>query len=165
MPYTGYYTNDELKKKLGNTIASNFDEGLLTSARRYGDDNVDSGTQRTPQYQDAEDPNVKHGWTPTDPYYGESRGISMAIAGAWLHSTQINVSIQMLREYQQALTDIDRLLKRLIALGVVQKTGRFSTDEFVTDVLNPYTGTIVTGLNGIVRRNRMFNLEDYIYRL
>jgi len=71
----------------------------------------------------------------------------------------------MLREYQQALTDIDRLLKRLIALGVVQKTGRFSTDEFVTDVLNPYTGTIVTGLNGIVRRNRMFNLEDYIYRL
>jgi len=151
LAYTGYASEDEIRKKLGNTIAGNYDSQLLTNARRYGDDQVDAGTLKTGSYQDVGDSTVLHAWTPTDKFYGLAKTISMEFSCAWVRSTQINVSIQMLREYQQAMNDLDRLYKVLVSSGMVQKGGRVAVDDFVTDVLNPISGTRVTGLHGIVR--------------
>jgi len=162
MTYTGYATEDEIRKKLGNTIAGNFDSQLITNARRYGDDQVDLGSQKAGSYQDVGDPSVFHAWTPSDKFYGLAKTISMEFSCAWVRSTQINVSIQMLREYQQAMNDLDRLYKALVSLGLVNVGGRIHVDEFVTDVLNPVSGTRVTGLHGIVRSRRT-NFEDALY--
>ena len=164
MAYTGYATEDEIRKKLGNTIAGNFDSGLVTNARRYGDGKVDAGTQKVGSYQDGDDHNVYHAWTPTDRFYGLIKTISMEFSCAWVRSTQINVSIQMLREYQQAEQDLADLYKVLVSLGMVQLGGRIHVDEFVTDVLNPVNGTRVTGLHGIVRsRRNLTSWENSLY--
>lgn len=164
MAYTGYATEDEIRKKLGNTIAGNFDVRLIENARRYGDDQVDAGSQKAGSYVDGDDPNVYHAWTPTDKFYGLAKTISMELSCAWVRSTQINVSIQMLREYTQAMQDLDRLYKTLVSLGLVNITGRIHVDEFVTDVLNPVTGTRVTGLHGIVRsRRNLTSWENALY--
>jgi hypothetical protein len=89
----------------------------------------------------------------------------MEFAVTFVRSTQLNVSIQSLREYNQAVTDLKAFYDQLVSLGLTQGTGRFAVDEFVTDVLNPRTGTIVTGLGGIVRKSRFGSLEDQTYRL
>lgn len=162
MAYTGYALEQEIRDKLGNTIAQNYSSGAIENARRYGDDSVDSGTHKSGDYVDGQDPNVHHAWTPTDKFYGLAKSISMELACAWLRSTQINVSIQMLREYQQAISDLDRLYKNLVSLGLTDTSSRIHVDEFVTDVLNPVNGTRVTGLHGIVRSRRT-NFEDALY--
>lgn len=164
MAYTGYASEQEIREKLGNTIAENYATGLLTNARRYGDDKVDAGTQKIGSYVDGGDANVYHAWTPTDRFYGLVKSISMEFACAFVRSTQINVSIQMLREYQQAEQDLADLYKVLVSLGLVQLGGRIHVDEFVTDVLNPVNGTRVTGLHGIVRsRRNLTSWENSLY--
>jgi hypothetical protein len=165
MAYTGYYSEQELRDKLGNTIGGNYSIGLLANARIYGDNKVDGGTHREQTMVDSGDANYKHGWQIGEQYFGLAKTISMEYAVAFVRSTQLNVSIQSLREYNQAETDLKGFYELLISLGLVQSTGRFAVDEFVTDVLNPRTGTIVTGLGGIVRKSRFGSLEDQTYRL
>ena len=160
--YTGYASEQEIRDKLGNTISGNFATGVIANARKYGDGKVDAGTQKVGSYPDTGEPSEIHSWTPTDRFFGLIKTISMEFSVAWLRSTQINVSIQALREYTQATKDLEDLNKVLISLGLVQATGRNKTDEFVTDVLNPVTGTRVTGLHGIVRSRRT-NFEDALY--
>ncbi len=164
MTYAGYATEGEIRDKLGNTIAANYASGLIENARRYGDGKVDAGTQKVGSYVDVSDSNTYHSWTPTDKFYGLVKAISMEFACAFVRSTQINVSIQMLREYQQAEQDLADLYKVLVSLGLVQVGGRIHVDEFVTDVLNPVTGTRVTGLHGIVRsRRNLTSWENSLY--
>jgi hypothetical protein len=164
MAYTGYATEEELRQKLGNTIAGNFDTLLLANARKYGDGKVDVGTQKIGSYPDVGEPAVIHAWTPTDQYYSLAKTISMEFSVAWLRSTQINVSIQALREYTQAERDLEEFYKLLVSVGLVNLGGRIHVDEFVTDVLNPITGTRVTGLHGIVRsRRNMTSWEEALY--
>lgn len=155
MAYAGYYSNILLRHALGNTIGANFEDDQLEASRRYADEVVDTGTKKEGSYPDTgSNPAILHAWTPTDRYFGEVIGISQKFAIAHLRSTQINVSIQSLREYQQAEKDLARFANDLITLGLVQQTGRIATDQFVTDVLNPVTGTRVTGLHGIVPSRR-----------
>lgn len=165
MAYDGYYSNIELRQKLGNTIAGNFDDILLTNARKYGDDWIDAATQRDQVYQDSGvplDPNQKHGWTQTDQLFDLAKGIAMEVAGCWLRSTQINVSIQAQREYAQAQADAALILKQLINLGIVQTSGRFFVDQYVTDVLNPLTGTRVTSHGIVPSRKSLIALDSQI---
>ena len=165
MTYAGYYTNQQLRNALGNTIAANYDEDALAVARRYADDVVDTGTHKVGSFPDTGDASIIHAWSPTERYFGEVIGISQKFAFAHLRSTQINVSIQALREYQEADTDLKRFLADLITLGIVQASGRIAVNEFVTDVLNPITGTRVTGLHGIVAsRRNLTTWENAIYQ-
>lgn len=162
MAYTGYYTEQQLRDRLGNTIGANFSQGLLEDAREYGDDKVDTGTQKQQIYQDVADTQRYHSWTPADRFFGLVKGISMEFATAFVRSTQINVSIQALREYQQAEQDLKDLYALLVSLGLVNVGGRIHVDQFVTDVLNPISGTRVTGLRGIVPSRRM-SWEESLY--
>jgi hypothetical protein len=164
MAYTGYASEAELRDKLGNTIGGNYTTGLAANARKYGDGKVDAGTRKVGNYPDVGEPAVIHAWTPTDPYYSLVKTISMEFSVAWMRSTQINVSIQALREYTQAMKDLEDLYKILVNLGLVELGGRIHVDEFVTDVLNPINGTRVTGLNGIVRSRRNTSWEQSLYQ-
>ncbi len=150
MAYTGYYTDQNLRDKLGNTIGANYANSLIDEARRAGDAFVDSETHKPSIYQDSQDGNVMHSWYLTNLYFARAMAISMKYACAFVRSTQLNVSIQEQREWNEACQDVDRLYKDLIAAGEVQKSGRFFTDEYLSDVLNPITGTRVSGLYGIV---------------
>lgn len=163
MTYTGYYTAAALREKLGNTIAANYGIILIDDARRYGDNQVDLGTHRNQVYVDSADPNVSHGWKIGDQFFDAAKTISMEFAVTFVRSTQLNVSIQSLREYTQAEKDLIRFYEQLVTLGLGGTASSFKTDQFVTDVLNPIDGTIVTGLGGIVRKNRFGSLEDSIH--
>ncbi len=147
------FTTANLRDKLGNTIQSNFQESFLEKAVEYGVSEL-CRFSRT----------VKSFWTDQNPYWGSAVGIAMDFAVVWCRSTQLNVSIQMMREWQKAREDAEGLYATLLAEGLI-KTGTsfFVTDEFQSDVLNPLTGTSVTGLKGIVRRNRLIDMPDTFY--
>jgi hypothetical protein len=164
LTYTGYASEAEIREKLGNTIGANYATGLLANARKYGDGKVDAGTQKAGSYPDVGEPTEIHAWTPADRFYSLIKTISMEFACAFVRSTQINVSIQMLREYTQAEKDLADLYTLLVSLGLVNVGGRIHVDEFVTDVLNPVSGTRVTGLHGIVRsRRNLTSWENALY--
>ena len=138
---------------------------MLEDCRRFGDDTIDAWTQKPALYVDSQDSNVKHGWTPTDRFFGTAKGISELLAAAWLRTTQINVSIQMTREWAMAVEAGKSLFLSLVNAGLVQKTGRFFTDSYQSEVLNPISGTTVTGLQGIVPRRRLsaLSFDNLVY--
>lgn len=162
MPYTGYYSDQALRDKLGNTIGANYSPELIDKARRYGDAFVDSETHKPLIYGDGQDPNIVHGWAPTNPYFSRAMGISMKIACAFVRSTQINVSIQEMREWNEGVQDVTLFYKTLVTEGLVEAGGRILVNQFASNVLNPITGTTVTGLGGIVRRTGLVGFDSFI---
>lgn len=149
---TDYYiTPQNVRDKLGNTIAGNFSSSIIDKAIAYGCDEVDSRT--------------KYDWINGGKYFGLAQGIAISFAAAFCHSTQINVSIQQLREWQMAVDDCTAFYGTLLSEGLIRKERTmFVTDDYQTEVLNPVTGTRVTGLYGIVRRNRLLNYDDILYK-
>jgi hypothetical protein len=147
------FTTTSLRNKLGNTIAANYAEESLTKAVSYGVSNACSFSHTVPEY-----------WLDSNPYWGTALGAAMQFAVAWVRTTQVNVSIQMTREYQNAVSDCEQLYKTLLSEGLLRVgTSQFVTEEFTTEVLNPFGGTHVTGLHGIVRRNRLLDMQDWLY--
>lgn len=138
---TYYITDQNVRDKLGNTIASNFSNSLISNSIAYGCDTVDSETRLD--------------WTSSMKYFGRAKGLAISLAAAFCHATQINVSIQQLREWTMAMEELKRLYEILIKAGLVTPSSAptfFATDEYQSEVLNPTTGTHVTGLHGISRR-------------
>lgn len=144
-----YITEQEVRDKLGNTIAGNFSSSLIGNAIGYGCDNTDALTHVD--------------WATGMKYFGLAKGIAIDFAAAFCHATQINVSIQQLREWQMAVDDCKALYQSLKDAGLIGADSAFFTvNEFVTDVLNPVSGTRVTGLHGIVPRRSLFG-TDFFY--
>lgn len=146
---TYYITEQEVRDKLGNTIAANFSTSIINNSIAYGCSAVDQETTID--------------WTDGMKYFGRAKGIAIALAAAFCHSTQINVSIQQLREWQMAMEELGKMYTKLQNAGLINSgKSAFLTDEFVSETLNPLHGTHVTGLNGIVRRNRLLG-TDFFY--
>ena len=145
-----YYISDqEVRDKLGNTISSNFSSSIIGNSIAYGCSTVDEETTID--------------WADGMKYFGRAKGLALSLAAAFCHSTQINVSIQQLREWQMAMDELKAMYTKLLNEGLL-KVGKsmFVTDEYQSDVLNPTTGTRVTGLHGIVPSKRLLR-DDWMY--
>ena len=144
-----YVQEQEVRDKLGNTIANNFSTTLIANAIAYGCDNVDALTTID--------------WATGMKYFGLAKGIAIDFAAAFCHATQINVSIQQLREWQMAVDDCKGLYTTLQKVGLINVGKPFTVSEsFCTEVLNPATGTHVEGLRGIVSKRGLYS-TDFFY--
>lgn len=144
-----YITAQDVRDKLGNTIAANFSTSIINNSISYGCSTVDQETTVD--------------WDSSKKYFGRAKGLAISLAAAFCHSTQINVSIQQLREWQMAMDELKSMYAKLLNEGLI-KQGKsfFTTDNFVTEVLNPTSGTRVTGLHGIVPRRGLYG-TDFFY--
>lgn len=150
MPVEYYIDSDDVRDKLGNTIKANYTDNTIDNSIAYGCDNTDALTHID--------------WAEGMKYFGLAKGIAIDFAAAFCHATQINVSIQQLREWQMAVDDCKSLFQTLKDVGLIAPgTQFFVADQFESNVLNPTSGSYVTGLRGIMPNRRSLFGTDFFY--